>query len=213
MSPGLEQRVAGHYPVPLFDEGDWTRRRRSSRAPWRHACRLANAALSSLNWLAGCRSSPVEPLRRGASTPESTDVHARVRARVWEAAEGAALEERQPSLLDASRETDEEALVRLLRGRGRYDVAAGVANNLAAFDPLLVPPPSNVRHAPEVATLVAPDEAPFLTDGSLMLRPEEERSEIRQSLTVPYVDPKLRSSRRLHTQLLFGSCWTGNYSE
>ena len=62
--------------------------------------------------------------------------------------------------------------------------------------------PSDVRHAPEVATLVAPDEAPFLTDGSLMLRPEEERSEMSQSLIVPYVDPKLRSSRRLHTDFV-----------
>ena len=116
----------------------------------------------SLNWLAGCRSSPVEPLRRGVDTPESTDVYARVRARVWEAAESAALEERQPSLLDASRETDGEALVRLFRGRGGYDVAAGVANNLAALDPLLVSLPSDVRHAPAVVMLVAPDEAPFV---------------------------------------------------
>ena len=98
----------------------------------------------------------------GRARPESTDVHERVRARVWEAAEGAPLEERQPSLLDAAHETDEEAIVRLLRGRGSYDVAAGVANNLAAFDALLVSLPSDVRHAPEVATLVAPDEAPFL---------------------------------------------------
>ena len=103
MGPGSEQRVAGLYPVPLFDEGDLTRRHRSPRTPWRHACRLANAALSSLNWLAGSRSSPVQALHRGVSTPESTDVHARVRARVWEAAEVAALEERQPSLLDAPR--------------------------------------------------------------------------------------------------------------
>ena len=81
---------------------------------------------------------------------------------MWEVAKGAALEERQPLLLDAPRETDEEALVRLLRGRGSYDVAAGVADNLAAFDPLLVSLPSDVRHVPEVVTLLASDEGRFV---------------------------------------------------
>ena len=191
---GPSQGVAGVFPVPLFAESADHSRRRSSRAPLRGVCRAANAVLRSLNWMAGAggfgRDSP------GPPSSETTDLQDTVRARAMDLAVSAQVEEEAVGP-DARHTPDEEALRKLLRGRGSYDVAAGAANNLAAFDPLRVALPSDVRDAPTIASLLPSDAAHFLEVESRMLRPEDEQALIGgASPTLPYVDPKLKGSRR-----------------
>ena len=195
---GSGRGVAGVFPVPLFAESGGSKRRRSSRAPLRVVSRMANAALRSLNWLADTGDFG-QPPGSPSAVPETTELQEWVRARAMDTA-ASAYAEQESMGPDAFPATDEEALQGLLRGRGSYDVAAGAANNLATFDPLLVSLPSDVRDAPYVADILPPDDAHFLEDESRMLRPDDERSLIGVKPMVPYVDPKLRGSRRLQVK-------------
>ena len=156
---------------------------------------MANAVLRSLNWLAGTDGFGRHAL--WASTPVSTDMQDTVRARALDIAVSAQAEEEAIGP-DARRTPDEEALRGLLRGRGSYNVVADAANNLPAFDPLRVALPSDVKDAPTLASLLPSDAAHFLEVESRMLRPEDEQALIGGgSPTKPYVDPKLKGSRRL----------------
>ena len=159
---------------------------------------MANTVLRSLNWMAGTRGFGTSS-KLSDAVSETTSMQQWVRARAMDTAVSAQVEE-DSMRPDAPRATDEEALRGLLRGRGSYDVAAGVANNLAAFEPHLVSLPSDVRDAPAVTALLTPDDAHFLEGESRMLRPEDERSIIGSEPTKPYVDPKLRSSRRMQVK-------------
>ena len=123
-----------------------------------------------------------------------------VRARAMWAADEALREEHLLRRAHAPQCIDEEALKLLLRGRGGYDTATRVANNLAAFDQRQVALPDSVHSSPYVSVMLPPEDAPFLKDQSLMLRPSKELDEIRHARTVPYIDPKLRSSQRLQAQ-------------
>ena len=191
---GPSRHVAGVFPVPLLSES-CASRRRSARAPWRSACRKASSLLCSLNWMAGTGDFAQKMSHPGAAVPE-TSMHEWIRARAMDTAVVAQADEDSmgPDALRTA--TDEATLLELLRGRGGYDVASGVANHLATFDPLLVALPSDVRDAPDVASLVPQDVAQYLEAESRMLRQDEE-TEFGLRPVTPYVDPKLRSSRRM----------------
>ena len=138
------------------------------------------------------------PPPAAASDSETAVMQLWVRARTLEAGRLAEREATSPCL-DAPR-SDGEALRQFLRGRGSYDigsVTAGVANNLAPFNDLQVALTTDLRDAPAVMDLQCPEEAPTLTNLSLMLRDEEERSLISETLTKPYVDRVMKGSRAL----------------
>ena len=195
---GSSRGVAGVFPVPLFPESGGSKRRRASRAPLRCVCRMANAALQSLNWMAGAsgfgRTSATD-----VSVPETTDLQDVVRARAMDLAVAAHAEQAAVGP-DAHQQSDEATLIALLRNRGSYNVAAGGANNLASFDPLLVALPDDLQGAPAVADILPPDEAQFLKLESRMLRPEDEQALIGVKPITPYVDPKLKGSRRMQVR-------------
>ena len=164
----------------------------------KRALRDANACLSALNWLSGCKARSPFLFATSASTrlPQRLaaiqhEVSARICRLCWERAEVE---------LDLS---PKEALLSLLRGRGLYESTTAYST-LAAYKSSAVSLPESVKGAAMLLDLLPEGARRFLVGmEEKMLRNNREREELLESCGIqPYSDRRLVGSRREYSRFI-----------